>query len=665
MNNPNTLADNKAALFKSIFFSAILIALILVTVPASLTAHSHAPAQKGSAQEIRLAGELEVIYEDSHPGGRLLYFLHTGGKRLSVHFASNPPTMLRTGMRVDVKGVQVGETLELNSGDSMNPASGAPAVSGNSIGQHRVLVIMVNFQDKQTQPFSREDAQTVMFTTTNDFYREASYGQTWLTGDVYGWYTIPVSYSTCDTTAIANYAQQAAAAAGANLSGYDHYVYAFPQNACTWQGRGSVGGAPSQAWINDWFELGTVGHELGHNFGLYHSRSMDCGTASIGTDCTTNEYGDTLDLMGAANSAHFNLFQKERLGWTNSGSTPPITTVTSSGSYWLDAFEPGTMNTKGLKILKSTDPVTGMKTWYYIEHRTAFGFDSFVSGNTNVLNGVVIRTGSDSSGQSTYLLDMTPSTASWYDPALTVGQSFTDADAGVTITTITADGTGALVDVSVASQPCVRSNPTLTVSPSQSPWVSSGSPVSFNVSVRNNDNGGCGGSVFNLQAAAPVNWLAAFGSGAPIINQGATATTTLQVTSPVGRADGFYPINVSVANSSSPANASTASVTYSLVSALAVTATASQASYTRNQTATVNATVKAGGAPLPGATVTFTMTRSNGTVVTSTVISGVNGLAVFKYAFSRKKDPAGTYQVRALASAGGMSGSGVVTFAVK
>jgi M6 family metalloprotease-like protein len=661
VKNPNTLASNKPALFISLLSRAIFVALSLATCLANPTATL---AQKVSTQEKRVEGELEVIYEDAHPEGRLLYFLHANGKKLSLHFAVDPPTMLHTGMRVEVRGVQVGETLELNSGDSLSPASGAPAVSGNPMGQHRVLVIMVNFQDKQTQPFTQELAQSVMFTTTSDFYREASYDQTWLTGDVYGWFTIPVSYTTCDTTAIADFAKQAAVAAGANLSAYDHYVYAFPQNACTWQGRASVGGAPSEAWINEWFELGIVGHELGHNFGLYHSRSMDCGAASIGTNCTTSEYGDTLDLMGAANSAHFNLFQKERLGWTNSGSSPPITTVTSSGTYWLDAYEQVSMNPKGLKILKSTDPVTGMKTWYYIEHRAAFGFDSFLSGNTNVLNGVVIRTGSDSSGQSTYLLDMTPSSASWYDPALTVGQSFNDADAGVSVTTLAADRTGALVGVSV-SQPCVRSNPTLNLSPSKSPWVSSGSTVSFNVTVRNNDSGGCGGSVFSLQAAAPVNWVAAFGSPSPIIDQGSTATTTLQITSPAGAADGFYGINVGAANSSSPANASSASVTYSLVSALAVTATATQTSYMRNQTATVNATVKAGGTALSGATVTFTMTKSNGTVVTNTAITAANGVAVFQYAFNRKKDPAGSYQVRAQAASSNAVGSGVVTFAVK
>jgi hypothetical protein len=79
----------------------------------------------------------------------------------------------------------------------------------------------------------------------------------------------------------------------------------------------------------------------------------------------------------------------------------------------------------------------------------------------------------------------------------------------------------------------------------------------------------------------------------------------------------------------------------------------------------VNTTVKAGGVIVAGAPVTFTMTRSNGTVVTSTATTALNGVAVFKYAFNRKKDPTGTYQVRAQASTNGVTGSGVVSFTVK
>lgn len=622
--------------------------------------------RNGSTQSkpaVRIEGELEIIYEDSQGNGRLRYFLVGGERRFEVRFRQQPPQNLRTGMRVAVTGEQVGETLELNSGGSVTELPNASSVSGNPMGEHRVLVVLVNFQDKQTQPFSREHAETVMFGTTNDFYRETSYGGTWLTGDVYGWYTIPVSSTICDTTAIAAYAQQAAASAGANIASYGHLVYAFPQNAgCAWQGRGSVGGSPSQSWVNDWFELGIVGHELGHNFGLYHSRSMDCGDTPIGSNCTTSEYGDLFDLMGGAGSAHFNLFQKERLGWINAGTNPPITTVTTSGTYWVDPLATSSMNSKGLKILKSTDAVTGSSTWYYVEFRSAFGFDSFVSGNPNVSNGVLIRTGSDSSGQATYLLDMTPSTTSWYDPALTAGQTFTDAEAGVTITTVSVGPSGALVGVSFAPQPCARANPTVTISPSQSPWMSSGGTATFSVSVSNNDGNGCSAAAFSWQAAVPGGWMAEFAAPSTTVAPGEKTSTTLQVTSPMGASDGFYGINVNASNGSYVGNAP---ATYVLVHGLSITIAATQATYTRNQTATVNATVKAAGQVVPGATVTFTMTKSNGTTVTSTATTGSNGMAIFKYSFNRKKDPVGTYQVRAQATANGVSGSGTVSFNLK
>jgi len=63
--------------------------------------------------------------------------------------------------------------------------------------------------------------------------------------------------------------------------------------------------------------------------------------------------------------------------------------------------------------------------------------------------------------------------------------------------------------------------------------------------------------------------------------------------------------------------------------------------------------------------VTFTMTKSNGVVVTSTVTTGATGVAVFKYSLNRKKDPTGSYQVTARATMNAVSGSGSVSFTVK
>jgi hypothetical protein len=41
------------------------------------------------------------------------------------------------------------------------------------------------------------------------------------------------------------------------------------------------------------------------------------------------------------------------------------------------------------------------------------------------------------------------------------------------------------------------------------------------------------------------------------------------------------------------------------------------------------------------------------------------GVAVYKYALNRKKDPTGTYQVNAQATMNAVSGTGSVSFSVK
>jgi hypothetical protein len=192
-----------------------------------------------------------------------------------------------------------------------------------------------------------------------------------------------------------------------------------------------------------------------------------------------------------------------------------------------------------------------------------------------------------------------------------------------------------------------------------------GTTATFNVSLRNNDSTGCDPALFNWQVIAPSAWVAGFASPTMTIGPGATGTSTLNVTSPNGTVDGLYAVNVNARNGSNALYVGSASATYILVSGLSVNSTATQATYTRNQIATVNATVKAAGTIVPGTTVTFTMTKSNGTTVTSTATTGSNGVAVYKYSFNRKKDPTGIYQVRAQANANGVSGSATVSFNVK
>jgi hypothetical protein len=636
-------------------------AVLRVAIPAAVRAGLPAAIHPDVEEEVALDGELQVFHEDYAKSSRYRHFLQTATERLSLHFATEAPTFL-TGTRVRVRGVRLGQAVALNgTGGSVQALT---SVAPNTFGAQKTLVILVNFQNNAAQPYTPAQAQSVAFTTTSNHYKENSFQQTWLTGDVAGWFTIALSSTVCDTSTLATLARQAATAAGYTLSNYTRYVYGFPSNACGWWGMGSVGGNPSQAWVNGTFSLKVLGHEMGHNLGLYHSKALECGASATTGTCSSIEYGDTLDIMGNPTSGHFTAFQKERIGWLGYGASPPVTTVSTEGLYWIDTYETAGTNPKALKIPKSTDSSTGRKTWYYVEYRQPVGFDSFLSGNANVLNGVVIHLGTDSNPDSSYLLDLTPETSSWNDPALVLGQSFTDANAGVIITPVSMTASSASVQVSMTPQPCVRANPTVTVSPSQSQWVPAGTTVNYTISVTNTDGSGCPSSTFALANAVPAGWTAVLGTPSLPLSPGAKGSAGLQVTSPGGTPDGFYQLTQAASNTAAPTYQGATQSTYVVASSLSVSVSSGQATYSRNQSAALTATVRGGTAPVSGASVAFTVTKPNGSVVTGTATTNTSGQAVYKLRL-QKRDPVGTYTVGARATLGNVAGAASTSFQVQ
>lgn len=636
--------------------------VLRLAMPSDIRAVLPPEVQSHVEEEVEAEGVLQVLIEDLSDGSRALYGLETATEHLSLHFATDPPG-LQSGSRVRVRGVRLDNTLALQSGGGSVQTLSATAT--NTFGEQRTLVILVNFQDKATQPYSLAYAQSETFTNTSNFMLENSYRQTWLTGAVYGWFTIPVSSTVCDTAAIESYAQAAASAAGANLSAYSRYIYAFPQNACTFWGRGTVGGVPSHAWINGSYRVLVVAHEFGHNLGLYHSHSLDCGSTSIGSNCVVSEYGDVMDMMGnPPNNAHYNTFQKEQIGWLNYGTSPPIATVSVNGVYAVDPAETGGPTATALKIVKSTDS-NGFKTWYYIEVRRPVGFDSFLSSNANVMGGVLMHTGTQSSPNSSYLLDMTPATSSWSDPALVVGQSFYDPAAGVTIAPLSVGSSGATVQVTFDPVPCVQANPTVAVSPGKSAWVMPGTAVPYTVSVTNNDSSGCTASTFNLQSAVPSGWTGVYAAPNLSVAPGANGSTTLQVASPTSASDGAYTFTAAAKKSANTAYSGSSSAIYDTASSLTVAVSTDKSTYSRGNTVSITARLTASTTVISGVGVTFTITKPNGSVVVQNATTGTDGSARVSWR-SRKQDPAGLYQVRASASlTSGVSGSGTTSFTLQ
>ncbi len=279
----------------SFITAAVVVALFTGSSPLIAQGPPQLPSQASSVAEAQFEGTLEVQIEDHAQGSIVHHFLDlpNGRLRLQVPPGFSDLDGLETGTIIRARGRLNGNTLELSS--SQGSVVTMALATSNTFGEQRVIVILVNFQDNTSAPFDWTTTQMITFGDVSSFYKENSYGQTWLTGDVFGWFTLPMTSSTCDTAKISSLADQAAAKAGATLSRYTRKVYAFPQIApCTFWGRGTVGGNPSSAWINGGYALKVVAHELGHNFGDYHSKSEPCDAGG----CSLIEYGDDRDIMG-------------------------------------------------------------------------------------------------------------------------------------------------------------------------------------------------------------------------------------------------------------------------------------------------------------------------------------------------------------------------------
>jgi hypothetical protein len=649
--------------------------VLRIALPADVRSALPAQAAPYVEQQADETGELDVIHVD-HVDPADNYYIHTlktSRGTFRLHFAGAAPA-LESGAKVQVRGVRVDQSIVLAAEDLV--VVNAVSVLSNTLGVQKTLVILVNFSNAPTQPFTPATASTAVFGTTSSYDYEASYQQTSLAGDVAGWFTIANPSTNCDYSAIASQAKSAASAAGYVLSNYRRLVYAFPSNTCSWWGLGSVGGNPSQAWIHSkyGFTVTVIGHEMGHNFGLYHSHSLDCGSAVVApSGCTSSEYGDVFDIMGNPSKApHFNAYQKERLGWLNAGVSPPLTNVpaTSGTATYSIAPTEDARNTasRALKIPRGT-ACSASSEYFYVESRQAKGFDAYLSTNANVLGGVLVHKVTNGSVDSSYLLDMTPATASWSDPALVAGQTFTDPQTGLAISALSAGSTGALVSVAFPPSACTRAAPKMTVSPTGTVWTSAGSTTTYTLSVTNQDSCTCAATTFDVGGTVPAGWSATAARTASIV-PGASASSALSVTVPAGTPANFYPVAINGTNSSASAMTTSVARTIAIGTAVSVAVASDSATYTpppqphKSISATITSTVTNAGSALAGAAVTVTVTDPKGSTSTLAGTTNASGVAAVGYTIRRRANPSGTYTVVSRATSGSLVGSGTTSFVV-
>jgi fibronectin type 3 domain-containing protein len=438
--------------------SATVIALLALSLPAGGALAS---------DEIDLVGQISVEHADGFAAKAAADYTVLETSRGRYMLEGPKARGLHAGTTVRIHGKLRGQSVVLDDESSVGLLAAAPSTQGTTadatVGTaatavevaapitKRVAVLLINFTSPTNpaptgiEPWTKSFVNGVYFTNTSSvasYYSELSHGQMAITGDVFGYFTVAVSTSTCDQATWGQLGRQAAKAAGIDLTAYDHIVHAFPrQSSCWWGGYGQLPGKYS--WVNGMLTTYITSHELGHNFGTHHASTLTCTKNGVrvaySTSCTTDEYGDPFDVMGTDATRLMQGWHRKQMGLLG---TVDQQTVSSNGRYTVT---PVASNGGAPRILRVARPAGD---YYYLEFRQPFGqFDAF-SATAAVVNGVTIRIAPASAAVQSKLIDTRPDTTTFNDAALGVGQTFSDTVNGISISTLSVNSAGAEVQVS-------------------------------------------------------------------------------------------------------------------------------------------------------------------------------------------------------------------------
>ena len=474
----------------------------------------------------------------------------------------------------------------------LGEATTAVGASCSTKGSQHIAVLILEFPNNTpAYPAGLDQAsywQGVLFgpePSVTTFWKEASYGQTGATGDVFGPIKLSQSFD-CTTTSQMQTAAFAAAAGKVNFADYNRFVLVYPASTCTFGGLGDIGCGAALGSIDHQFSVvwlpimsdystsfpemwGGASHELGHNLGLNHANTLDFGSMALGPlDFTaTNpgtvssaplpetteapiaavntEYGDPYSAM-AVPWNHAGPYSGEHrskvLGWIPASN---VETATKAGTFTLQPVEEST-GTRVLRVLR--DPSSN--SWLSIEFHQPIGYyapaNFDAAGDSNITSGIQVHYDTPSLDTlHTYLLDMAPTELpndfaisnlargeAWSDPYTPLSlKAVSQTDSSVTVA-VAYDASCAKLSLSSSALPAAGGTATLSITaPSSCKWTVSANEIWITLS---GTTSGSGNGTVHVKAARNTattqrnTYISAARQSLPLVQEG-TAISFLNI----------------------------------------------------------------------------------------------------------------------------------------